>query len=115
MADQAESFEAIWQRSQTEPAAREVAVKKIEVDFSMHGTLDAFLLTADKYLAQGKIKKGEHDELIGQIATLKGVLEKMNEPKLTSETLADKAKKRALEIQDQITHLTGLFGGKPRR
>lgn len=104
-----EDFEIAWQKSAGEPPAREISVKKIEVDLSMDALLDKFLLLSDKYLKQGKIKKGDHDEIFQQVGSLKHVLARIDERKLMADQITAIGKQKVSLITDQISHINSQF------
>lgn len=107
--DETKDFEILWQSSVKEPPAKEIAVKKIEIDLSMDALLDKFSLLTEKYLQQGKIKKADYDEILVQIGSLKKVLTKIGERELLANQLAMSTKRRALQITDEITRLNSQF------
>lgn len=79
-----EEFEAIWQNSRKAPVVRQAQIKKVQIDLSLSGILDRYMVMADRFLAQGKIQKSDHDALATSVAGLKAILQRMNEKDLVT-------------------------------
>ena len=100
-----EEFEALWQNAQNEPVVREV-VKPIQLDVTLSGILDRYMTTADQFLAQGKIRKIDHDALVAAVTGLKAILARINEKELVAQVVADRAKAVEQRIADRIANVT---------
>jgi hypothetical protein len=82
-----EEFEALWRDAQKESAVREV-VKPIQLDVTLSGVLDRYMTIADEFLAQNKISKIDHDELIAAVSALKAIPTRINERELVAQVVA---------------------------
>jgi|HubBroStandDraft_4_1064222.scaffolds.fasta_scaffold2103640_1 hypothetical protein len=105
-----EEFEVIWQNSRKAPVVHQATqVKKVQIDLSLSGILDRYMVMADRFLAQGKIQKSDHDALVASVAGLKAILHRMNEKDLVTREVTDRAKAVAQKVQDQITNLAAAI------
>ena len=100
-----EEFEALWQEAQNGPVIREAPVTPIQLDMSLTAVLDRYGTIADSFLAQGKVRKIDHDALIAAIAALKAILATINEKELIAQHIADSAKVVQQQVQDRISSL----------
>jgi hypothetical protein len=102
-------FEALWRNAQRAPIVRETTVRPIQIDLSLSGVLDQFVTMADKFLAQGKINKVDHEALITAIAGLKAILSRVNEKDLIGQEMADCSKLIEQRMNERITNLVGAL------
>lgn len=104
-----EEFEALWQSCQKGPIVRQAKTTPIQLDLSLSGILDRYMVMADRFLAQGKINKADHDALVAAVAGLKPILDRINEKDLVGQEMAHRAKVALQRLQDQITSLAVAF------
>jgi hypothetical protein len=71
-------FEAMWAKSQKEPATQVVAVKKVDLEVTLNEVLDGIQGVADSALRQNALKKEDHAELVGHLGNLKQVLTRID-------------------------------------
>jgi hypothetical protein len=100
-----EEFEALWQRCQEGPIVRQATTTPIQLDLSLSGILDQYMVMADRFLAQGKINAADHEALVAAVAGLKLILNRINENDLVRQEMVQRAKVAVQRIQDQITNL----------
>ena len=75
-------FNALWEKSQQEPAVKAAAVKQVEAGISIREILDSFQELADKAVKQRKLKKQDYDELSGQLGSLRKLVARIGEKTL---------------------------------
>jgi hypothetical protein len=102
-------FEALWEGSQKAPALSQADVKPIQLDLSLSGILDQYTVTANRYLAQGKITKVDHDELILGVNALKKTLGRIKDKDLMAQEVTERAKVRVKQVQDHLAAFTAAL------
>src|SRR6202023_70492 len=100
-----EEFEALWRSCQRAPIVRQATTTPIQLDLSLSGILDQYVVMANRFLAQGKISTADHDALVAAVAGLKLILNRINDTDLVRQEMVNRAKVAVQRIQDQITNL----------
>ena len=100
-----DEFEALWQSCEKQPPLLQ-AESQIRLDLSLSHMLDQCLVMADRFLAQGKINKSDHEALSAAIGNLKPILDRIGEKELIAQEIDSRAKLRAQQLQDQVANLS---------
>jgi len=66
-----QDFKTLWEQANQSPEHKEVAVKKIKVDFSICDLMDRYLELSKQAVSQGHIKKEVVDKLSAQTEAYK--------------------------------------------
>ena len=100
-----DEFEALWQSCEKQPAVLQ-AESQIRLDLSLSQMLDQYLVMADRFLAQGKIKKSDHEALSAAIGDLKPILDRIGEKELIAQEIGNRARVRGQQLQDEVAKLS---------
>jgi hypothetical protein len=91
-------FEALWESAKSQPAFRKADTKPIQLDLSLSGILNQYMMMAARYRDEGRVSRTDYDDLAAAVNALKAILVRIND----SHLVAHAASQNAAAIEQQI-------------
>jgi hypothetical protein len=91
-------FEALWQSAKSQPVFRKAETEPIQLDLSLSGILNQYMMMAARYRDKGRVSQTDYDDLAAAVTALKAILVRIND----SDLVADAKSQNAAVIEEQI-------------